>query len=103
MIKISCACEYVSGRYFRGLKNKESPDWLKQKLLSIGLRPISCLVDLTNYITFDLGRPLHVFDAKKVKGDLTIRMAKENEKINALDNNNYKLNKDILVMLMKIL
>ena len=49
---------------------------VKRKLIAIGLRPISCLVDLTNFITFDLGRPLHVFDAKKINGDLTIRMAK---------------------------
>ena len=90
------ACGFVSGRYFKGLKNKESPDWLKKRLLSIGLRPISCLVDLTNFITFDLGRPLHVFDAKKLHGDLTIKISKGNEKITALDGKNYNLDPGIL-------
>ena len=96
--KNKSACKYVSGRYFTGLKNRESPDWLKRKLVSIGLRPISCLVDLTNFITFDLGRPLHVFDAKKLNGDLTIRMAKDNENIKALDGKEYKLSEDILII-----
>ncbi len=92
------ACRFVTGRYFKGLTNKESPDWLKSRLISIGLRPISCLVDLTNFITFDLGRPLHVFDAKKLDGDLTIRMSKDGEKIKALDGNNYNLYSDILTI-----
>ena len=92
------ACKFVCGRYFTGLTNKESPDWLKKRLISIGLRPISCLVDLTNFFTFDLGRPLHVFDVKKLNGDLSIRMAKDSEKIKALDGKDYKLNKDILVI-----
>ena len=92
------ACSYVSGRYFKGLKNKESPEWLKKRLYSIGLRPISCLVDLTNYITFDLGRPLHVFDAKKLKGNLCIRLAKSKEKIKALDGKEYNLNDDTLII-----
>jgi phenylalanyl-tRNA synthetase beta chain len=57
------ACPYVVGRYFRNVKNGPSPQWLKDRLVAIGLRPISALVDITNYVTFDLGRPLHVFDA----------------------------------------
>jgi len=92
------ACTYVTGRYFKGLKNVESPDWLKKRLNSIGLKPISALVDLTNFLTFDLGRPLHVFDAKKLNGNLCIRMAKEGEKIKALDNKNYNLNNNILII-----
>ena len=96
--KDKVACSFVSGRYFKGVKNKESPEWLKKRLISIGLRPISCLVDLTNFITFDLGRPLHVFDAKKIKGNLSIRMAKDNEVIKTLDGKTYKLNEDILVI-----
>jgi len=96
--KNKSACQFVSGRYFTGLKNRESPDWLQKRLISIGLRPISCLVDLTNFITFDLGRPLHVFDAKKLKGDLSIRMAKDNEKIKTLDGKDYKLSDDILII-----
>jgi len=92
------ACSYVKGRHFRGLKNVESPEWLKKFLLSIGLKPISSLVDLTNFITFDLGRPLHVFDASKIKNNLTIRMAKEGENLLALDGKNYDLNESILVI-----
>jgi phenylalanyl-tRNA synthetase beta chain len=92
------ACSFVTGRYFKGLQNRESPEWLKNRLISIGLRPISCLVDLTNYITFDLGRPLHVFDAKKIKGDLSIRMARDKEKIKALDGKDYVLNSNMLVI-----
>ena len=92
------ACPYVKGRYFRGLKNVESPDWLKKRLLSIGLKPISSLVDLTNYITFDIGRPLHVFDAKKVKGNLSIRMSNKGEEILALDGKKYNLDEKLLII-----
>ena len=92
------ACTYVTGRYFKGLKNIESPDWLKNRLNSIGLKPISALVDLTNFLTFDLGRPLHVFDANKLNGNLCIRMAKNGEQIKALDNKNYNLNNNILII-----
>jgi phenylalanyl-tRNA synthetase beta chain len=92
------ACSYVKGRHFKGLKNIESPVWLKKRLISIGLKPISTLVDLTNFITFDLGRPLHVFDAKKIQGDLCIRMASDNEDLIALDGKKYRLNKNILII-----
>jgi len=92
------ACSYVKGRHFKGLKNRESPEWLKKRLISIGLKPISSLVDLTNFITFDLGRPLHVFDAKKLQGNLCIRMADEGKKLLALDGKSYDLNKDILII-----
>ncbi|MGC8531249.1 MAG: phenylalanine--tRNA ligase subunit beta [Acidiphilium sp.] len=68
------ACPLVVGRTVRGVKNGESPDWLKRRLTAIGLRPISALVDITNFFTIDLGRPLHVFDAGKVAGGvLTLR------------------------------
>ena len=63
-------CPLFVGRYFRGVKNGPSPDWLKRRLKAIGLRPISALVDITNYITFAYARPLHVFDADKVKGNI---------------------------------
>lgn len=86
------ACPMVVGRYFRGLKNGPSPDWMQQRLLAIGLRPISALVDITNYVTFDLGRPLHVFAADKLEGgDLTMRFARDGEKIMALDGKEYEL------------
>ena len=68
------ACPWILGRTVRGVKNGESPDWLKQRLESIGLRPINTLVDITNFFTFDLGRPLHVFDVKKINSStLTLR------------------------------
>lgn len=85
------------GRYIKNVKNIESPDWLKKKLESIGLNPISALVDITNYLTFDLGRPAHVYDADKLNGNLKIRLA-GNEKIIALNDKEYELNKDILVI-----
>ncbi len=70
-------CPWVLGRHFRGVRNSPSPEWLKRRLESIGLRPISRLVDITNFFTFDLGRPLHVFDAAKLKGGmLTMRQGR---------------------------
>ena len=85
------ACPYFVGRYVRGLKNGPSPKWLQDRLHAIGLRPISALVDMTNYITFDLGRPLHVFDADTVAGGIQLRMAEEGEKIDALNDKSYEL------------
>ena len=92
------ACPYFVGRYIRGVKNAESPKWLKDKLLAIGLRPISALVDITNLMTMDLGRPLHVFDAAKVKGDLHVRLSKSGEKILALDGKEYELDAEMTVI-----
>ena len=89
---------FVKGRYFRGLKNTSSPAWLKNRLVAIGLKPISALVDLTNFITYDLGRPLHVFDANKINGNLIMRMAKNNEKLIALDGNEYLLSEKNLII-----
>ena len=90
------ACPMVVGRYFRGLKNGPSPDWMQRRLLAIGLRPISALVDITNYVTFDLGRPLHVFAADKLEGGtLTMRLAKAGEKIMALDGKEYTLDENM--------
>jgi phenylalanyl-tRNA synthetase beta chain len=66
------ACPWVLGRMVSGVKNGESPDWLKARLTSIGLRPINALVDITNFFTIDLGRPLHVFDADKVSGGILL-------------------------------
>jgi phenylalanyl-tRNA synthetase beta chain len=73
-IAMPAACPWVLGRTIRGVGNGPSPKWLADRLIAIGLRPISALVDITNFFTFDLGRPLHVFDADKVAGGvLTIR------------------------------
>lgn len=84
-------CSKFLGRYVRNVKNGPSPKWMQDRLLSIGLRPISALVDITNFVTFDLGRPLHVFDADKVKGNIQPRLAKEGEKVLALDGEEYEL------------
>lgn len=84
-------CPGFALRLVRGVKNGPSPKWMQQRLLAIGLRPINALVDVTNYMTFDQGRPLHVFDAAKVKGNLTVRRAVEGEKVLALDTREYIL------------
>jgi phenylalanyl-tRNA synthetase beta chain len=91
-------CHGFALRLVRGVKNGPSPKWMQQRLIAIGLRPINALVDITNYITFDRGRPLHVFDAAKVKGDLTVRRAKEGEKVLALDGREYELTPEMCVI-----
>ncbi|MDH3703999.1 MAG: phenylalanine--tRNA ligase subunit beta [Alphaproteobacteria bacterium] len=92
------ACPLVVGRSFRGIKNGPSPRWLQDRLKAIGLRPISALVDITNYITFDLGRPLHVFDVDKIAGDLTMRFARPGETMDALDGRSYTLEDGMTVI-----
>ena len=94
----SKGCTHFVGRYFRGVQNKESPLWLKQRLISIGLNPISVLVDITNYLTFDRGRPLHVFDADKLVGGLTVRKSYKGEKFHALDDKIYELDEGMIVI-----
>ncbi|HEV7255060.1 MAG TPA: phenylalanine--tRNA ligase subunit beta [Mesorhizobium sp.] len=91
-------CHGFALRLVSGVRNGPSPRWLQQRLIAIGLRPINALVDITNYITFDRGRPLHVFDAQKVKGDLVVRRAKEGEEVLALDGRTYALNPEICVI-----
>ena len=91
-------CPGVAGRYFKNVTNKESPARLQQRLKAIGLRPISALVDITNYITYDLGRPLHVYDADKIRGNLKMRYAKENENCLTLDEVKRKCTKDMIVI-----
>ncbi|ENN89388.1 phenylalanyl-tRNA synthetase protein, beta subunit [Rhizobium freirei PRF 81] len=91
-------CPGFALRLVRGVKNGPSPKWMQQRLLAIGLRPISALVDITNYMTFDQGRPMHVFDAAKVKGNLVVRRAKDGEIVLALDEREYKLNPSNVVI-----
>ncbi|HLG46775.1 MAG TPA: phenylalanine--tRNA ligase subunit beta [Reyranella sp.] len=91
-------CPIVVGRHFRGVKNGPSPDWLQRRLKAIGLRPISTLVDITNLVTFDLNRPLHVFDARKLSGNLVMRQAREGETILALDGKTYTLDPSVAVI-----
>ncbi|MSU88206.1 phenylalanine--tRNA ligase subunit beta [Rhodobacteraceae bacterium 2CG4] len=83
------ACPLFLGRTIRGVRNGPSPAWLQDRLRAIGLRPISALVDITNYMTHDLNRPLHVFDADKVEGDLLVRTAIAGETLEALDDKTY--------------
>jgi len=92
------ACPMFVGRYIKGVKNGPSPKWLQDRLLAIGLRPISALVDITNLVTYDLCRPLHVFDADKVHGDIHVRFAKPGEKILALDGKEYELDDTMTVI-----
>lgn len=84
-------CPLFAGRLIRGAKNGPSPRWLQDRLKAIGLRPISALVDITNFFAFDLNRPLHVFDADLVKGDLRIHPAEGGETLEALDDKTYRL------------
>ena len=91
----AAACPYFVGRHFRGLDNGPSPKWLQDRLRAIGLRPISALVDITNWLTMDLGRPAHVFDAAKVKGDIGVRLARPGETMLALDGRDYTLHDSV--------
>ncbi len=91
-------CPYFVGRYIKDIKNTPSPGWLKNRLKKIGLRPISGIVDLTNFLTFDSARPLHAFDADKLNGDLIIRKAINGEELEALDGNTYKLDNTMTVI-----
>ncbi len=92
------ACPLFLGRHLRRLQNGPSPDWLRRRLEAIGLRPISSLVDITNFLTFDLNRPLHVFDAGRLQGDLTVRLARGGETLLALDGQEYGLDPEVTVI-----
>jgi phenylalanyl-tRNA synthetase beta chain len=91
-------CPAFGLRLVKGVKNGPSPDWLQKRLSAIGLRPINALVDITNFITFDRGRPLHVFDAAKVNGNLTVRRGKADESLLALDGKTYALDQGMCVI-----
>jgi phenylalanyl-tRNA synthetase beta chain len=97
-IEASELCPGFALRLVRGVKNGASPQWMQRRLIAIGLRPINALVDITNYMTFDRGRPLHVFDAGKVAGNLTVRRARDGEKIIALDQREYQLTPQMCVI-----
>ena len=91
-------CPLFVGRVIRGVKNTESPKWIKDRLVAVGLRPISALVDITNLMTIGLCRPMHVFDADKIRGDLHIRLARAGEQLTALDGETYKLEDGMTVI-----
>src|SRR5210317_2648707 len=84
--------------YIKNIKNQESPTWLKEKILALGLKPISAVVDITNYIMFDLNRPLHAYDANKIKNEIIVRGAKNNESFEALDGKKYNLQSEMCVI-----
>ncbi len=92
------ACSLFLGRYITGVKNGPSPEWVQRKLTSVGQRPISALVDITNLMTLDLNRPLHVFDADKLKGNIHVRLAKNGETLTALNDKTYTLTDTMTVV-----
>ena len=92
------ACPIFAGRYVKGVKNGLAPSWMRQRLTAIGLRPRSALVDITNYICMDQGRPLHVYDADKVAGHIRARLAENGETFLALDNKEYTADTSMCVI-----
>ena len=92
------ACPVFAGRLVKGVDNGRSPDWLQQRLTAIGLRPINALVDITNYISYDRGRPLHVYDADKLSDTVCARLGKKGESFTALDGNDYKVDENMCVI-----
>src|SRR5215831_16193515 len=91
-------CRGFALRLVRGVKNGPSPEWLQRRLMAIGLRPINTLVDITNFMTYDRARPLHVFDAAKVRGNLTVRRGRAGETLVALDGKTYTLDESVCVI-----
>jgi len=91
IIQSNSGCSSFAHCYIEGIKNVESPKWLKDKLISVGMNPISAVVDVTNYIMLDLNRPLHAYDADKIERKVVVRSSKKGEKFLALDNNTYSL------------
>ncbi len=92
------ACPIFAGRLIRRVANGPSPEWLQRRLRAVGLRPISALVDITNYVSYDRARPLHVFDAAKVQGEIHARLAKSGEAVAALDGRAYTLDDTMTVI-----
>jgi len=88
-------CGVFGSIYIKNVKNKESPDWLKKRIISLGLKPISAIVDTTNYVMFDLNRPLHAYDADKIDQEIIVRNSKKGETFDALDNKKYALQKNM--------
>ena len=91
-------CSQFGGCYIEGVQNKESPIWLKKHLESVGQKPISAIVDITNYVMLDINRPLHAYDADKIKEKIIVRRSKKGESFKALDNKNYQLSADHCVI-----
>ena len=91
-------CSVFGSCLIKNVKNTESPQWLKDKLISIGQKPISAIVDITNYVMFDINRPLHAYDADKIEKGIIVRNSKLGEEFIALDDKKYKLENDICVI-----
>jgi len=91
-------CIAFGSCYIANVKNVESPQWLKDKLVSIGQKPISAIVDITNYVMFDINRPLHAYDADKIEKGIVVRNSKSGEEFKALDNKSYKLDGEMCVI-----
>ena len=91
-------CSIFGSCLIKNVKNTESPQWLKDKLISIGQKPISAIVDITNYVMFDINRPLHAYDADKIEKGIIVRNSKLGEEFIALDDKKYKLENDICVI-----
>ena len=91
-------CLNFGSCYIKNIQNKESPEWLKEKIISLGLKPISAVVDITNYVMFDLNRPLHAYDADKIDKEIIVRNSKPGESFTALDGKNYKLGNNMCVI-----
>lgn len=92
------ACAFYSGHFIRSLKVEASPDWLREKLEAVGLRPINNVVDITNYVLHETGQPLHAFDLAKLQGGIQVRPAADGETLTALDGETYELNSSDLVI-----
>ena len=92
------SCSIFGSCLITNIKNQESPNWLKERLISVGLRPISAVVDVTNYIMLDLNRPLHAYNLDKINKNIIVRESKKNESINALDNKKYNLSEGMCVI-----
>jgi len=88
-------CGIFGSVYIKNVQNKESPDWLKKRIISLGLKPISAIVDATNYVMFDLNRPLHAYDADKIDQEIIVRNSRNGESFEALDNKKYTLQNDM--------
>jgi phenylalanyl-tRNA synthetase beta chain len=91
-------CAIFGSCLIRNVKNTESPNWLKEKIISLGQKPISAIVDITNYVMFDLNRPLHAYDADKIDKSIIVRNSKKGENFKALDNKEYKLDNGMCVI-----
>ena len=91
-------CTIFGSCLVTGVKNIESPNWLKEKIISLGQKPISAIVDVTNYVMFDLNRPLHAYDTDKIDKGIIVRNSKKGETFKALDNKNYELENEMCVI-----